>query len=261
MSESKPTFRPGLGGLLGGIFIRPRQTLGAIVESNGRGWWIPLLVMLVLTVTLVVLSGPIQAKEMREQIAKMQDSQSIPGQQGNPEQLEQTLSFATSPIFTIALPAASGAIGLGIGWLIQVGFLYLIATVLGGRTRFGALWGVVLWAAMPLAIRLLLQTGFVTLTGSTIKNPGLSGLVEQSAGDSLAALRAPAGQLALSAALGQLDLFVIWNLVLLIIGLKIATGFSARKAALIIIGFWLLGIGLNILIAVVGASLAAGSIG
>jgi len=261
-TETTVTPRPGLGGLLVGIFIRPRRTLRAIAEHNGQGWWIPLLIMLALTVTVAAVSGPLQAKEMREQIAKMQDGQTRPGQQqGDPEQMEQTLNFATSPVFTVVFPAATGVIGLVIGWLIQAGLLYLSATVLGGRTRFGALWGITLWAAMPFAIRGLLQTSFITLSGSIIKNPGLSGLIERPNGDPLAALQIPTGQLALISALGQIDLFVIWNLVLLIIGLKVAAGFSARKAALIIIGFWLLGAGANILAAIAGASFAAGSMG
>jgi hypothetical protein len=262
LSESPTLPRPQLKGLLGGIFMHPRRTLQAVAEYNGQGWWLPALILIVLVIAVAVASGPSKARIAREQITQMQSSQTVPGAgQVDPQQLEQTLNFATSPVFTTVLPAATGAIGLVIGWGVQAGLLYLAATVLGGRTRFGAMWGVTLWAAIPFAMRSLLQTGYILFTNQIVQNPGLSGLAQTTSSDPLAALKISTGQRALVAGLGQVDLFVIWNLILLIVGLAAATHFSHRKAGLIVLGFWVLSVALVVLFTVATGSLAGGIVG
>lgn len=260
-NETSIPSRPALGSMLAGIFVRPRRTLQAVVEHAGRGWWAPLLIMLALTIIMVAVSGPITARMTREQIAKMQGGQGISGGDAGSDQFNQTVDFVTSPVFTIVLPAVSSALGLLIGWVIQAGFFYLAVTVLGGHTRFRTLWGIALWSAMPLALRTLIQTIYIAVTGNLVTNPGLSGLVRSASSDPLAALKTPPGQLALSTALGQIDVFVVWNLALLIIGIAAAARFSHRKAALIVLIFWLAGILLNTAIAVASVSLAGGSLG
>lgn len=252
---------PSFTSMLAGIFFRPRRTLQAVVEHAGRGWWVPLLIMLALTIAMVVVSGPITARMTREQIAKMQGGQGISGSDASSDQFNQTLDFVISPVFTIVLPAVSSSVGLLISWVIQAGFFYLAVTVLGGHTHFRTLWGIVLWSAMPLALRALVQTIYIAATSNLVTNPGLSGLVKPPSSDPLAAIKMPTSQLALSTALGQIDVFVVWNLVLLIIGIAAAARFSHRKAALIVLIFWLAGVLLNAAIAVAGASLAGGSLG
>lgn len=261
MSSEQPSLSPGLGTLLLGIFIRPRRALQAVIERNGRVWWAPALILLAWVVVVAAISGPIAARATRDQILQMQSSNSgMRDGQTDPAQMEQTLGFITSPVFTIVLPAASGVVGLLIGWLAQAGLLYLSATVLGGRTRFGALWCVVLWTAMPFALRSILQAVFILLTGKVIQYQGLSGLVvpPAAADNPMAVLQLSVSQRVLVTVLGQVDLFVFWNLALLTIGVAIATHFSHRKAALIVLALWGLGILLNVLIAVGSASFTGG---
>lgn len=242
--------------MLIGMFIRPRRTLQAVAEHNGRGWWLPALIVLVLTVVVAAASGPITARQMREQLVQMQSTPGQPGGQADPEQVNQMLDYATSPIFTTVLPAAFDAVKLTIGWVAQVGLLYLITIVLGGRTRFGAMWGTALWAGLPFAVRSLLQTVYILLTNQVIRNPGLSGLVEIPSGG--AWVKLSAGQRMLITILGRIDLFAIWNLVLLAIGLAAAARFSGRKAALIVLSFWVLSTALAIAFDLAQASLAGG---
>jgi hypothetical protein len=79
----------------------------------------------------------------------------------------------------------------------------------------------------------------VRLLGSLIEHPGLSGLVGGSVtADPLLASQPGMGLLTLQSILGRIDLFLFWNLALLVTGLVAAARFSRRKAVLITVGMW-----------------------
>ena len=75
---------------------------------------------------------------------------------------------------------------------------------------------VVAWASLPFAVRDLLRVIFMLSTGHAIISPGLSGFAS-SAGF-------------LSQLLMRFDIFLIWNIFLLVMGFGIAEGLSRGKA-------------------------------
>ena len=75
---------------------------------------------------------------------------------------------------------------------------------------------VVAWASLPFAVRDLLRVIFMLSTGHAIVSPGLSGF------------SASAGFI--SQLLMRFDIFLVWNLILLIIGFGVAEGLSRGKA-------------------------------
>jgi hypothetical protein len=87
----------------------------------------------------------------------------------------------------------------------------------------------------------MLQALFVVATGEIIKNPGLSGFAttpQPLPGE----FAAPPGfgQLAFQSILGQIDLFQIWNLVLLVVAVIATARLSRRKASFITLIVWIL---------------------
>lgn len=137
-----------------------------------------------------------------------------------------------------AIPAVLLSIGssliIWLKWLVWAGLIFLTSTLLGGNSNFKTLWRVVAWSSLPDLVRSLLQSIFLLLTRQPIEYAGLSGLILRSAEN-------PAGsQLALAGILGQIDLFAIWRLILLVIGVVCATGLGRRKALIVILIVWVI---------------------
>ena len=247
MSEEKAPAveRWGVARLLWGMVVRPRATLEHLREHEGPTWWLPALLAVLLVVLPIVVAGPITARQAREAVQAAQEQW---GEQtgaeasgANEAQMEQAMSIAASPLITLVFPAVSSVFGRAVGWLAWAGALYLAGMAFGGRSTFGQMFRMVVWTWLPYAVRGLLQTLYILISGQAIANPGLSGLVMETRPVKEMVLTPPSpGQTVLAAFLSRLDLFLVWNLVLLVIGVTVVTRLPRRKAMLVTLGVWLL---------------------
>ncbi len=227
--------------LLWGIVARPRATFQRLNENGRRAWWLPALLAVIAVILPILVGSPISARVAREAVASVQTQM---GETLSPEQrqqMEQAQQIAASPLIITVFPSVTGVLGLLVGWLVWAGALYLVGMVAGGHASFGALFRMVVWTWIPYALRGFLQALYILLTGQLIAHPGLSGLV---AGEQTVekVLTAPptAGQMVASAFLARIDLFLLWNLALLVVGTMVVTRLSARKATALVLGIWLL---------------------
>ncbi len=229
--------------ILWGIIRKPRRTFEYLRDRPHRAWlWMAALALLA-SLLPVLASAPISTRIAKE--AMQQNLENIREQNPGmtPEQEAQMLGFAANPLFTTIIPGVGAVVFALLGWLIWSGAIHLLSTMMGGGETFGQIWRVVIWSQVPFVLRNLLQGVYITLSGELISNPGLSGLVgpERSAEEALQQfMSAPpsTGQLALQSVLGKIDLFMIWNLVLLTIGVAVTARLSGRKAALIVLLVW-----------------------
>ena len=263
MSESNATSqeRWRLPRLLWGMVARPRVTLEYLNEHGGRTWWVPALLAVLLAVLPIVVATPTTTRQAREAVLAAQESR---GEQQGAEmsdeeqaQMEQAMSVAASPLITVVFPVAGGVVGLVVGWLVRAGALYLAGLAMGGRSTLGQMFRMVVWTWLPYALRGLLQTVYILASGQIIANPGLSGFVRdnQPIGEMVLAPPSP-GQMLLAAFLSKVDLFLIWNLILLVIGVAVITHLPRRKAVLVTLGVWLLLTALGLTPALVGGLFA-----
>jgi len=260
--EKTPTpEQRGVPRLLWGIIVRPRDTLGYLTERGGRTWWVPALLAVLLVVLPILVAAPVTTRQAREAVLLTREQwgeqQGLEMSAEDQAQMEQAMSVAASPLITVVFPAAGGVVGLVVGWLVWAGALYLAGMALGGRSTFGQMLRVVVWTRLPYALRGLLQTVYILASGQIIANPGLSGFVRknQLAGEMVFTPPSP-GQTLLTAFLSRVDLFLVWNLMLLVTGVTVVTHLPRRKAALATLGVWLLLTALSLVPAIVGGLFA-----
>lgn len=254
-SDTETSKQRGAIHLLWGIIRRPRATLADLSEGGGRTWWLPAVLALLLITLPVVVAAPITARQSREALAAVQEQLDEGSSAEEQAQMERARSIVASPLITVVFPAVSGVLGRVVGWLVWAGALYLAGMALGGRSAFGHVFRMVVWTWLPYALRGLLQTVYIALSDQLILNPGLSGLVRQesSVTEMIAAPPSP-GQQILAALLSRVDLFLVWHLILLVIGVRVTMRLSRRKAVLVTLGVWALLTALALIPAVIGAT-------
>jgi hypothetical protein len=205
--------------LLVGVFLRPRNAFAQIVAGNAH-WLTPMLALTLGGLLYVVVRGFLltQAAMMGE----------IPLPQGwewwSPEmqaQYMQAQQATQSPTFMYVIPALSMLVSLWAGWVIVGGILHFILTLLGGRGATAATMNLVAWSWLPFAVRDILRVVFMLVSQRVIQSAGFSGFAPND-GTPLA--------LYLAALLALVDIFVIWQVILLIIGIRSQGTLSTRNA-------------------------------
>lgn len=174
--------------------------------------------MLVLSITallVILVAGyfKTQAARMGEFTPPLGWEWWSPEMQENYMQAQQAQQ---GPAFMYIIPLVGAWSGLWVGWLVFAGMLHLGSTLLGGRGSMQGALNLVAWGSLPFAIRDLLRAIFMLSAGHTIVNPGLSGFANS------------AGFLA--QLLARTDIFLIWSIVLLVIGLAALDGVPRGKA-------------------------------
>lgn len=237
--------------LLGWI-DQPKKTLRYVFENpTWRVRLAPVVVVLVSLIIVTVVSAPLLSEVSRQQAEEQIAAQmgSLSGEQA--EQVRGSLDTLTSPLFLGVTAIALGTLGLVLTWLFRGALLFFISYLFGTDNRYIQMVTVVLWAWLPFALRDLVQAIYVVLNGQLVLHRGLSFLVAssdqaQNAGNLLYGL------------LSQVDVFLVWHLVLVAIALMVSTRASMVKAAMGTVGYWLVtalvGLSPTLLSMVVGGS-------
>jgi hypothetical protein len=175
--------------------------------------------MLVLTVTAILVV--LVAGYLRSRAAMMGEMELprdwefwSPEMQNNYMQAQQATQ---GPVFMYIMPMLGSLSGLWLGWLLLAALLHFGSTLLGGRGSMQSALNIVAWASLPFALRDVLRVVYMLSAGHAINSPGLSGFL--STPGFLAQL------------LTRVDIFLIWQIVLLVIGLATADSLPRGKAA------------------------------
>ncbi len=197
------------------VLFRPRQVFQQMATESRATWLMPMLVLTVTATLVVIVAGYLKSHAaMMGEVQLPPDWQYwSPDMQKNFMQAQQATQ---GPTFMYVMPLIKSLLGLWLGWLLLGALLHFGSTLLGGRgSMLGAL-NIVAWASLPFAVRDLLRIMFMLSVRHAITSPGLSGFV------------ATAGFV--SQLLTHLDLFLLWNVILLILGFGIADSLPRTKA-------------------------------
>jgi hypothetical protein len=218
------------------VFFRPVRTMRAVAAEEQAQWLLPMLLLTVLTVILVIVAGPI-----RQQVILNTNVEPPPGfEYMTPEQQQQYMEAQQSNAGTAQsyiFPGVAALAGLWLSWFVFGGVLHLGMTLLGSRSSTTTAFNLVSWASMPFAIRLVVQIIAILVTKTLISSPGLSGFMDAESSGLQGYLRI---------VLGMVDIYLIWQLVLLVIGAA-STGMARGKAFIAVLAVMLLVLALSAL--------------
>lgn len=197
------------------VLFQPQRTFTEIAGEAKPSWITPMLALSISASLVVFVSGYLKARAaMAGEVTLPPDWQYwTPDMQNNFMQAQQATQGA---VFVYVMPLVSALVALWLGWLVLSGLLHLGSTLLGGRGTMQNALTIAGWASLPFLVRDILRVIFMLLAGHSIVSTGLSGF---------------AGSVVfLAKILAQLDVFFVWNAILLIMGFGVADGLPKNKA-------------------------------
>lgn len=219
--ESVPEATPRQQALawLAGMFIRPRRTLEALRAHEGAFWLVPLVVLSLVMLLSVLMSAPARQSQSQTPGELPPDFQYwLPEQQ---QQYLEAQAQRSNPLFTYVFPALAGLLGIWLPWLILSSLLHLVLTLAGSRANSSATFNLVAWCSLPLGLRFLVQGIAALATRQVIADPGLAGFIASDARGFALFLRA---------VLAQVDLYWLWMVFLLLLGVPGLSGLKRARA-------------------------------
>jgi hypothetical protein len=220
----------------------PARLVGALT-SPGRTfrdiaarptWGLALIVLVVVTAaSSLLLMQSIDRDQFRQQMREQIEAQ---GQAPTEE------SLAMAEKFGIGCWAGAALGGSMVVYFLLAGLL-MGFNLLGGRLDYRTSLSVTLHGMMPFALLSLLSIPVVIGRGSVTLEELQSGTLLPS---NLAAFAPEDAGRRLLALLSSIDLFSLWTLVLFVLGYHLAAKVSKGLAAAVIVGLWVLLVGIKV---------------
>jgi hypothetical protein len=207
--------------LLISMIDRPAATMSYVGKKPGWAWLTPALLVLVGLVVFSVVTAPLTSELALRQA--QQQLASLPPQQA--EQAAIQMDRFTSPPMMAAFSIIGGLVALAVTWLLGSGVLYFLGLVAGGEANFAQSFAILAWSWLPYFLRNLVLAAYVAYSGHLISQ-GLSFLV--ATGD-----QTKDAANWLYSLLSQIDLFYLWHLILVIVGLAAVGRLSKAKATIV----------------------------
>ncbi len=197
------------------FLIRPKQVYGEMASEVRAAWSTPMVILSVTAILAVIVAGYLktQAASLGEVQLPADWQYWTPDMQNNYMQAQQATQ---GPTFMYIIPMVSSLASLWLGWLVVAGLMHLGSTLFGGRGTMQGAFNVMAFANLPFALRDLLRVAYMLASSHTITSPGLSGFASSTG--------------LVSNLLQHTDIFLIWSIVLLVIGFSVHDGLTRGKA-------------------------------
>jgi hypothetical protein len=225
------SFNEGLM-LFPSVIMHPRATFQKLRDADRGYWWLVLVVAVVLTAVYVLISTPYHQELARQQLdAQFEEMFGDLDNLSEDEQqiYNQQVVIVESPVFGSVGGVIGALISIPLGYLIRAGVLHLGSAVLGGRAEFKQTFRMAAWTTVPTLIRSLLGIVVMLASGRLIA-PGLA-----------AGLGAdgPISQPVLYSFLSMIDVFTLWSLVLIAVGVAQTAQLDTIKSTIVTAVWWI----------------------
>jgi hypothetical protein len=222
-------------------FTAPSKTFEDIKRGN-KSWWVPFLILIVAGyIFFAAVTLKVGWAQVAQNAIHLNPKSEEKLAQAPPAQRDMTMkitqysiegSFAASPVLVSAIAAVIALVMWG-----------TINFVFGGKAKFGSIFTVWMFAALPGIIKSLLGA-IVLFAGAAPESFNLNNFAPTSLGAFLNPLETNAALYKLASAL---DVTTIWYLVLLGMGTAIVAGVKRSSGYIAVFGWWaiivLIGVG------------------
>ncbi len=219
------------------VLFRPISTFEKILNDTLANWATPIVIIMVATLLQVILVG----KLSEDATASGQINLPPSFQYYTPEQqaqLEKAMSVSNGPVFTYVFPLILSIGKIWVGWLLVGAGLHLLRTLMGGRGTSRSIMNMAAWAGLPFAIREIVRASYIFLSQDLIRYPGLSGFAPMEVGTF---------NLFIAELLKQVDIYWLWHVALLILGVRLYKDLGPAKAVVSVLLIQVIAISLQTL--------------
>jgi hypothetical protein len=206
------------------ILYRPRRVLAQIAQKDNAVWLAPLLLLTVFALLMVFAGGPIRQAAAETQVTLPPDYDYYPPEWQ--QQYQEGFAARQGFVFIYVYPALGVLAQIWIGWFLVGSLLHLGLTLAGSRNSNTAMLNLVAWVSLPFVFRYIVQAVYLFSSKKAVASPGLSGFIPVEATGFLLFIRS---------FLSLVDIYLIWYLVLLLIGVLIIAKVSRVKALIVTI--------------------------
>jgi len=231
------------------IIDQPQATLANLLAFPRRQWLLPLLLSLIVLAISVTLTAPYSSELVRAAAERQWQSLGL-----TPAQVEDARAQAeafTSPMAVAIQGVLAGGVGVLILWVLAATLLHFAALIAGAESTFAGVFTVFAWSSLPITLRSIIQTIYILVSQTFPVYPGLAAL--QVSGDTVQDSTNP-----LIALLRYADPFWLWHVVLLVIGLAVAAKFTKMKAAMLVLFYAVISIGISVGFTLLGRVMQSG---
>jgi len=206
-----------------GIFFEPSKTFLSLKQTPT--WLFPVIVLIVIVMITNVLVTPFR---MQEAIERIDQNPRLSPQQKE-EFIDRMEEQQAKPVMKLLSYVIGPIVAIFVIVLVVSGFLYFGGNVLlGGETSFKKIISVYCWSSLVAIPALILKTPLMLLKRSAQVHTSLAALMPSGSDEGL-----------LFKILTHTDIFVIWEIWLISIGLALVHKFSTKKTASMVIGLYL----------------------
>jgi hypothetical protein len=212
------------------IYFAPSKVFAALRERTR--WVLPLAIVLV----VVALTAVLTVNLAREEITMRQEE--VMRDRGlTEEQMDQARQFTSGPVAVIS-GALSAAIFTVILLLIFAVVTNLFVPLFGGESGFKKIFSVICFSSLVVIPAAILKLIMIAITKSPYVTTSLALFVPALARDSF-----------MYQLLAGFDFFIIWEMILVSIGISITSGIARKNAYVLVFVIWFVsvfvGIGLG----------------
>lgn len=207
------------------VLFRPRATLSRIVANHRPTWRTPLVLLMLAAAGNALAAGTIKAAAAAAGEITLPPGFEFytPEQQA---QFQQAATATNNTTFNYLLPALGAVFGVIVVWFLIGWLMHLIQTLFGGRGTSQASLNIAAWAGLPLIVRYIVQIVVMLTSDQLIAGAGLSGFAP--AGEGI-------GRALLAGILSYIDIYLIWQIVLLYLGLRLSSQLPRAKSWLTVL--------------------------
>lgn len=205
--------------ILTGVIIRPRAAFKGLREMNKGHWWLAFLLTVAALILYTLVSASVTSRAMQSFIPPSGVTTGDAGA-NMPQAAAQSSSFVT-----IAVPVALGIVTLLLGYAFRGLVAFGASLIMGGHSTFKQTFRMAVWTTIPAFFRYVVQSIAVATTQGRIV-PGLTGVMSMIESRSLPVL---------NLLLGQVDVYTVWSMVLLGIGIAATTRLGKGKSIIAVL--------------------------